>query len=206
MIDDLVTRRAWIRTGVGMVVGVGATAGFPRSSAATTRQLPGSGSSQDSLVGTLSSPWAAGQNRARVVAGDNDPFIIDIENKLKCTCGCSHSIYVCRTTDFTCGYWQALHAKIIAMAERNYSAEEIIDAYVADHGTQYLMAPPPRGFNLAGYFVPGVLISAIAAMMFWVLKRRTALVAEAPVTDGAWADFSDAERQRLEDELRNLET
>lgn len=205
--NETVTRRAWLRAGLGALAGVGGTALVPRRAGArSVAQLPGRGSAQDSLVGTLASPWAAGQDRARVVPGDNDPFIIDIENRLKCTCGCAHSIYACRTTDFTCGYWQDLHAGIIAMAGSGYSAEEIIDVYVDEHGTQYLMAPPPRGFNLAGYFVPGVLISIIAASMFWVLKRRSALAPDGPVPEAAWSDFSDAERERLEEELRHLDT
>ena len=31
-------------------------------------------------------------------------------------------------------------------------------AFVAKYGEQILMAPPPEGFNLAGYLVPGVAV------------------------------------------------
>ena len=215
MNEELMTRREWMRSGAAWA-GAGAGALMSPSSltgsvaqdtpAARAGGLARQGpEGRDSLVGTLSTPWAAGQNRARVTRWDNDPFVIDIENRLKCICGCAHSIYVCRTTDFSCGFWQALHAKIVAQAERGVSAEQIVDEYVAEHGVQYLMAPPPRGFNLAGYFVPGVLISLVAGVMFWVLKRRTAL-APAPTADADWSDFSEAERERLEEELRTLDT
>ena len=44
-----------------------------------------------------------------------------------------------------------------------------------------LMAPEPEGFNLAGYLLPGVVVTGLGAMLAWVLTRRTAVAAtEAP--------------------------
>src|SRR5687767_15769219 len=51
------------------------------------------------------------QQRAVVTAADNDPVVKELEQKLKCTCGCNLDIYVCRTTDFTCQYSPALDRK-----------------------------------------------------------------------------------------------
>lgn len=160
---------------------------------------------QDPSVGQLGNPWVAGQPRNRPTDFDNDPYIIELENQLKCTCGCAHSLYACRTTDFNCGYWQALHAEVIEMVKRDMPAEEIIEAYVSKYGTEYLMAPPPEGFNLAGYLVPGVLISLVAAGMVWVLQRKSRL-SEAPVevTPDAPEAISEEDEARLVAELEKL--
>jgi len=90
------------------------------------------------------------------------------------------------------------------MAEQNMTAEEIIDAYVTKHGELYLMAPVPEGFNITGYLLPGAVISSIAAVMIWVMRRKTAMAA-APVQDGAASSLSTADQARLEAEMRELD-
>jgi len=211
MTEHNLTRRAAIGAGLAMLVGVpgrAAARGGHRHQDGTggTQAGPPAPAESDSLVATLGNPWAAGQNRARVSAWDNDPFIIELEGRLKCTCGCAHSIYTCRTTDFTCGFWQGLHANIIAMAEQGATAQQIVDAYVAEHGVAYLMAPPPQGFNLAAYFVPGVLITVVGGAIAMFLKRRERLSPAAPAAGAIAPELSPELRARLERELAELDT
>jgi cytochrome c-type biogenesis protein CcmH len=200
---------------------VGALAGLPRMLRAESREhdhgvFPASSrgdqqtESQDSTVAKLNNPSTAGRPRARVSSYDNDPFVISIEERVKCNCGCAHSLYQCRTTDFVCGFWQPLHAEVVSMVQQEMNADEIVAAYVSKYGQQYLMAPPTRGFNLAGYFLPGVAISLVAAGMLWVLRRRSlmpATVATAVPTAAAGGEpeLTDEELARLDDELRELD-
>lgn len=210
--SGVITRRQMMATGVATILG------WPRSARAREHEvasapLPEGDQTlaQDSAVGRLTYPGAAGRPRARVTRYDNDPFVIGIEERLRCTCGCMHSIYICRTTDFTCGYWQDLHAKIVKMTEEKRTAEEIIAAYVSEHGEGYLMAPPTEGFNLAAYFVPGLLITTAGAGLLWYLHRRehVAAIAAAAGPDAGVGpdglDLSEAEMTRLNAELENLE-
>jgi cytochrome c-type biogenesis protein CcmH/NrfF len=146
----------------------------PRRSFGQSRQ-----DAQDNPTAGLMDPQWAGRPRNPITEYETDPFIVDIEKQLKCSCGCSLSVYVCRTTDFNCEYSPALHAEVVAMAKQQMTAQEIIDAYVAKHGEEALMAPRPEGFNLAGYFVPGVLITAVAGTLAWILVRRTRAMAAA---------------------------
>lgn len=158
------------------------------------------------LAAPLEYPGVAGRDRERIAAYDNDPFVIELEERLKCNCGCQHSVYVCRTTDFNCGYWQALHAEIVSMVEQNMTADEIVAAYVANHGEQYLMAPPPAGFNLAGYLVPGFLIAAVGSGLLWLLARRHQVLAVAVAPEPSeYGDLSPEDVARLEAELRAFE-
>ena len=127
----------------------------------------------DSVVGELMDPTRAGKLRTRVSAYENDPFVVGIEEKLRCTCGCNLSVYTCRTTDFTCETSPAMHRRVVELVEQKKSAQEILDAFVAQYGESVLMAPPRAGFNLAGYLVPGILITLVGGALAVVIVRQT---------------------------------
>jgi len=153
-------------------------------------------------------PSRAGRSREPTTAADNDAAIQVIEKKLKCSCGCGLDIYTCRTTDFTCTYSPALHKEVVKLAEQGNSDKQIIDAFVAEYGEAVLMAPPRRGFNLAGYFVPSVAI-IIAAVFLVRLMRRwgregQGVVAPIPNPESPIPNASPAELKRLQDELDRL--
>jgi len=120
----------------------------------------------------LRDPQSAGLSRLPVSPLDNDPVIVDVEHKLKCTCGCNLDIFTCRTTDFTCTYSPALHQEILGLYKEGKTPEQIIAAFVEKYGEQTLMAPEPQGFNLAGYLVPGLLVLLAGGILSVVLLRR----------------------------------
>lgn len=162
------------------------------------RQVP-----QDTVAAPLQDPEAAGVSRDRVNDYTNDPFIIGIERRLRCTCGCNLDIYTCRTTDFTCTYSPALHREVVALAEQHKSADEIVAAFVAKYGEAALMAPPKEGFNWTAYLLPGLAITLVGIVIIWVLARRARLAAAAPPP--ADTDLSDTDEARLRAELERLE-
>jgi len=88
-----------------------------------------------------------------VTAADNDAVIQAIEKQLHCTCGCNLDVYTCRTTDFTCTVSPGSTSTWSGSRSRD-DGQQIIDQFVREHGVAILMAPPKRGFNLVGYFVP----------------------------------------------------
>jgi len=161
---------------------------------------------QDTSVARLSQPELAGRPRGPVTDYQNDPFIIGVERRLRCTCGCNLDIYTCRTTDFTCTYSPELHGEIVELVERGMSGEEIIAAFVAKYGEQALMAPPKEGFNWAGYLLPGIAITTVGAAITWVLLRRQRV--PAPVAGAARdaTDLSADENARLRAALDRLES
>lgn len=139
---------------------------------------------------------------------DNDPFIIGVERDVRCTCGCMLSVYQCRTSDPECGVWPGHHATIVEQATAGMTAEEIIQAYVAKNGEEFLMAPVAQGFNLLAYVLPGTLIIGTGAVLALFLRREQRVVAVAATAPGLDVDagLSDDEQQLLEDELQDLET
>lgn len=161
----------------------------------------------DTAVGQLSRPDLAGRPRSRITDYENDPFIVGLEGKLRCTCGCNLDVYTCRTTDFNCGVSPAMHREVVGMVEQGMTGEEILAAFVAQHGETVLMAPKKEGFNLAAYFVPGAAIIAVGSALLWMLARRSSDETELATVGAAdlSTDLSAAERAKLESELGKLE-
>lgn len=168
---------------------------------------------QDSLAGSgpagkVADPASAGRAMEPLTAADTDKYYQTIEKQLKCSCGCGLDIYTCRTTDFNCTYSPGLHREVVALAGEGKTAQEIIDAFIAQYGQQVLMAPPKRGFNLAGYFVPSLVVLVAAGFLIRALQRwtRAAAVAAAATTPAAPGPVaaSPAELERLRRELERL--
>ena len=157
-----VDRREFLTLGAGSLLGV--LVSWRQS----PDSLPGTGPS-----GRLWDPSRAGRPVPPVTAADNDAAIQAIEKRIRCTCGCNLDVYTCRTTDFTCGVSPAMHREVVALAAQGKTGAEIVDQFVRENGVAILMAPPKRGFNLAGYFVPSLLIVAAGAVLAVVLRRWT---------------------------------
>jgi cytochrome c-type biogenesis protein CcmH len=148
----------------------------------------------------------AGRPMAPITAADNDAGIQAIEKQLRCSCGCGLDIYTCRTTDFNCTYSPGLHQDVLALAAEGKSAEQIIDAFVGKYGQEVLMAPPKRGFNLAGYFIPSLAILVAGAFLVRTLRRWTREAETQPaVVSSSAGEVPPAELERLRRELERLD-
>lgn len=193
------TRRAFFTT-LGALAVTAPRPSLPPLTAQAPDTLPGTGAS-----GRLWDPSRAGRPLEPVTAQDNDPAIQAIEKRLRCSCGCNLDVYTCRTTDFTCETSPAMHRQVLALVERGSSAQQIIDSFVAQHGVAILMAPPKRGFNLAGYFVPSLAI-VVAAVVLTLALRRWSRVATAPApsSPSRGPAASPEELERLRRELARL--
>ena len=165
------------------------------------------GAARDSAAGDPLFRPDVVQQRAVATAGDNDPVVKDLEKQLKCTCGCNLDIYVCRTTDFTCQYSPALHQEVLDLRSAGKTPEEVVAGFVAKYGEQILMAPPPEGFNLAGYLVPGVGVAIVGTLIGLVLLRRARLAAPVPAVPPAPAvtSASAADREKLRRALADVQ-
>ncbi|HYL54142.1 MAG TPA: cytochrome c-type biogenesis protein CcmH [Gemmatimonadales bacterium] len=178
---------------------VGLVTVLPPHRPAAQDSLPGSGPS-----GRLWDPDRAGRPLPPVTAADNDAAIQVIEKQIHCTCGCNLDVYTCRTTDFTCAVSPAMHAHVVALARQGKTGQQILDQFVRENGVAILMAPPKRGFNLAGYFVPSLVIVVAGAILTLVL-RRWARAVPAPVAPRPSAvAASPEELERLRHELDRL--
>ncbi|MES2180074.1 MAG: cytochrome c-type biogenesis protein CcmH [Gemmatimonadota bacterium] len=123
-----------------------------------------------------------------------------LEREIRCQCGCTLDVYICRTTDFSCQVSPAMHRDIISLVEGGYSAQEILDAFVDTYGERALMAPKREGFNWAGYLVPSVALGVGAIALVTVLRRMQRQPVAPSAADGhtpATVAASDDEMARL---------
>jgi cytochrome c-type biogenesis protein CcmH/NrfF len=158
-------------------------------------------------AGKLWDPNRAGPSLQPVTAEDNDAAIQAIEKRLKCTCGCGLDVYTCRTTDFTCPQSPKMHRHVIELSQAGMSGEAIVARFVSEQGLQILMAPPERGFNLAGYLMPGAAMLTGAVLLIVVMRRwirRTPPIPAAAEASGA-SGASPAELDRLREALQHTE-
>src|SRR5213083_2496862 len=161
--------------------------------------------SDSQTAGRVYDPQRAGRAQAPITAGDNDARIQAVEKKLRCSCGCGLDIYTCRTTDFQCTYSPGLHKEVLRLTGQGKTAQQVIDEFVAQYGQAALMAPPKRGFNLAGYFVPSIAIVIAGAFLVRAIRRWTREAqAAAPAGPTLPPDATPAELERLRRELDRL--
>lgn len=192
-------RRLWLQR-AGLL-----TSAVVLGGASLRAQEPSLGGRGD--VGTLADPDAAGRPSERVNPMNNDAAIRELELSLKCPCPCGLDIYTCRTTDFTCTYSPESHKQILAYVAEGKTAAEIRAAFVAQYGERALMAPVAKGFNLAGYLVPGLAVLTAGGLLTWVLLRRNRLAAAAGAPTSGAAPFGDLPRgvQATPEELAALQ-
>jgi cytochrome c-type biogenesis protein CcmH len=190
------TRREFFRTGLA------------------TAMLPLAQTTQDSLAGrgargTLRDPTVTGRPQTPTDPRENDAEIQAIETRLACNCGCTLDVFTCRTTDFSCTYSPKLHREVLALRSQGKSADQILDAFVQKYGEKALMAPKPRGFNLAGYFLPGAIIAAAGAGLVAFIAHRKATVLATGTAAGqpspATPTGSPEELERLRRALAEIE-
>jgi cytochrome c-type biogenesis protein CcmH len=92
-----------------------------------------------------------------------------LEHRIHCQCGCTLSVFTCRTTDFTCQVSPAMHRDVLSLVEGGYGAQEILDAFVGTYGERALMAP--KSSNVFAWFTPGAAVVVGAGVVAMLLKR-----------------------------------
>jgi cytochrome c-type biogenesis protein CcmH len=139
--------------------------------------------------GTTSNLFDMNQDAAKTVRRPPKPGAVRsmsdedrdaLERQIRCQCGCTLDVYICRTTDFSCQVSPAMHRDIISLVEGGYSAQEILDAFVGTYGESALMAPKREGFNLAGYLVPFAVLAVGAAGLTFMLRGMQRRLAATP--------------------------
>ncbi|MCX6543948.1 MAG: cytochrome c-type biogenesis protein CcmH [Acidobacteria bacterium] len=99
-----------------------------------------------------------------------------------------------------------IKANIRRLLAQNKTRQQILDAYVSEYGDRILAEPPARGFSAALYVLPWVFLAGSVGLVVAVVRRlRAGASPPPPATPSTPATESDAETDRLDEELRNLD-
>ncbi len=131
--------------------------------------------------------------------GELGEKLLVLERALKCDCGCGLDVHSCQF-QMQCGTSPVWSQRIRAELEAGRDVETIQAGFVADYGVPVLMAPPPEGFNLVGYLLPGVAILTAGMLVGLIARGGATRQALAPV-----GQPTDEQTRRLEAELRRLD-
>jgi cytochrome c-type biogenesis protein CcmH len=124
-----------------------------------------------------------------------------ISDQLVCQCGCTMVLSNC--SHIECGSREAMTALIGQKLDQGQSEQQIIQFFVAEYGEQVLSAPSKRGFNLAAWITPFVVILVGGAVVYIALKKWTRRGRYSPVNTVVEAGDEDYKRQ-LDKELEEF--
>ncbi len=132
---------------------------------------------------------------------DNDPRVREAASQLACYCGCNtQSIASC-----TCGVASKSRGEILVSLEEGASVQHVVDSWVERFGARILLEPPRKGFNLLGWFLPGLVLLASALMLVLMLRRWRGRSREALAHSATDTPPDPRYLEQLERELQELE-
>ncbi|HUD71787.1 MAG TPA: cytochrome c-type biogenesis protein CcmH [Dongiaceae bacterium] len=104
-----------------------------------------------------------------------------VESRLMCYCGCTDlTVKVCN-----CGTAANIKADIAARLDAGATADQVVDAYVAQYGEQIRSAPTRSGFNLLAWIMPFAVILAGGLMVVSLVRRWRGAPGAVPAPDAA---------------------
>jgi cytochrome c-type biogenesis protein CcmF len=127
-----------------------------------------------------------------------------LEGEILCTCGCRRPMNDC-PMEPNCHGLDAQRAKLDKYLGDGMDRDQVLAAFVADYGSQDILARPiDKGFNRLAWLFP-YLIGASGAFLAVLMARRWARHEAAPEAPKAAAEDDPGLRTRLDDELRDLD-
>lgn len=118
---------------------------------------------------------------------------------LMCQCGCGATISNCAMEH--CHSSEPIREEIATRLQAGESVESIIQVFVDRYGLVILSAPPAEGFYWTAWLTP--FVALLVGLFVLVVILRSWRHRTVPASEGP-ARLSDAQRARIERELRDL--
>ncbi len=136
------------------------------------------------------------------------PTQTEIESQLTCQCGCGLTVHSCNHVNCPSGI--PLKEEIAQQLKMGEPREQILSWFEKKYGEKVLAAPTMRGFNLAAWTMPFIVIGAGFLMVAFILlrwRRQTAVAGVAGLSElHDKLEIADpAARARLEEALRRFD-
>jgi len=90
-----------------------------------------------------------------------------VETQFMCYCGCANlTVRAC-----SCGTADQIRADIARRLAGGESADQVVAAYVAQHGEKIRSAPAKEGFSLLAWTMPFILLFVAGAVLVLLVRR-----------------------------------
>ncbi len=160
-------------------------------------------------IGALASLLLSVAGLLGTVARAEAPTQNEVETALTCQCGCGLTVHSCNHVN--CGSALPLKKEIGEQIAAGRSLSDILSHFENKYGEVILSAPTTRGFNLAAWVMPFVVLAVGGLMVVVVLRRwRSGEPGEPPpvsaVPSSAESGADRELRARLERELQERDT
>jgi cytochrome c-type biogenesis protein CcmH len=135
------------------------------------------------------------------LAAERRASLPDIEDEVMCVT-CNVPLNIAESP-------QAYHQReyIRRLIDEGQTKDQIKASLVAEYGEDVLALPDDKGVGIAAYAVPIAFVAILLGALAVIAPRWRRRTPEAPVaTDGTGgSDITDAELQRLDEDLRRLD-
>lgn len=134
----------------------------------------------------------------------------EVETALTCQCGCGLTVHSCNHVN--CGSAIPLKKEIGEQIAEGKSLSEILSHFENKYGEVILSAPTTKGFNLAAWVMPFVVLGIgglVVGVVLWRWRTSSSKDSEPPVSAVPSPGESSADdelRARLERELQERDT
>lgn len=140
------------------------------------------------------------QSEGHYHEGELGQKYLEIEQSLKCNCGCGLDVHSCQF-QMQCGTSPVWSEQVRADLEKGMTPEAIRASFVAEYGPTVLMSPPAEGFNLVGYLLPSFALVTAGMLVLMVIRSGSSNKVEVATVE----EVSDEEQARLDAAMRGLE-
>ena len=192
----------WIWFGFAILAAGTILAMMPeRAFALAGAKIPSGAATASMVLLLLFTPASLSAQRSDVERAD---LRRELEGEILCMCGCRRPMNDC-PMEPNCHGLDAQRPKLDEYVGRGMSRDEVLAAFAADYGTQAVLARPiDKGFNRLAWLVP-YLAGVSSALVALVVARRWSRREAAPDARQASAGDDPELRNRLDDELRDLD-
>jgi cytochrome c-type biogenesis protein CcmH/NrfF len=129
----------------------------------------------------------------------SSPEYRDACTRLMCQCGCNQTIANCSMEH--CHSAEPIREEIWERLQKGESVASIIKVFTDRYGLVILSAPPAEGIHLLAWMTP-IFAFLIGLFVTWQVLRSWRR--QTPSTESAAESLSDAQRARIERDLRDL--
>jgi cytochrome c-type biogenesis protein CcmH len=150
-------------------------------------------------IGLFLLPFLSLNLWAQIVA----PDVRNVSEAFVCQCDCNHQLSACGMLN--CPSASPLRQEIASQLKQGMNKQQIVNAFVAKYGKVILSAPTTRGFDLAAWTLPFVMLLLGFIIVFIIIRTWLRPKRAEPAGINLDVPIPEAYQKQIERELKNFD-